>query len=190
MTKSSVYYDANIDYSCMINALKNCDNWFVPSDDYYKKVITSKDFCSGEFGSIAMLRMNNGCGIANAIDLSLYNPNNPVQVVYPYNVSNFEEGKRKNKNYIFEQFSKTNIEADKISPKVINGNNSQVFGYLDKKYINAPLIVNISRYNTQLKGQDIALKAIDKVLNKTNACAVIAMPGFRNSDYLTIQNLI
>lgn len=60
MTKSSVYYDANIDYSCMINALKNCDNWFVPSDDYYKKVITSKDFCSGEFGSIAMLRMNNG----------------------------------------------------------------------------------------------------------------------------------
>ena len=190
MTSSSVYYDANIDYSCMINALRNCDNWFVPSDDYYKKVITSKDYCSGEFGSIAMLRMNNGCGIANAIDLSLYNPNNPVQVVFPYNISNFEEGKRKNKNYIFEQFSKANVEADKISPKVINGNNSQVFGYLDKKYINSPLIVNISRYNTQLKGQDIALKAIDKVLNKTNACAVIAMPGFRNSDYQTMEKFI
>ena len=122
--------------------------------------------------------------------MSLYNPNNPVQVVFPYNISNFEEGKRKNKNYIFEQFSKANVEADKISPKVINGNNSQVFGYLDKKYINSPLIVNISRYNTQLKGQDIALKAIDKVLNKTNACAVIAMPGFRNSDYQTMEKFI
>ena len=190
ITKSSVYYDSNIDYSSMINALRNCDNWFVPSDDYYNKVITSKSYCSGEFGSIAMLRRNNGCGIPNAIDLSLYNPNNPVQVVFPYNILNYAEGKKKNKEFIFEQFSKSNIDNNKVSPKIIYADNSKVFGYLDKKYINEPLIVNISRYNTQLKGQDIALKAIDKVLSKSNACAVIAMPGFRNADSATMDNFV
>lgn len=189
-TKSDIYYDGNIDYSSMTNALRDCNNWFVPSDDYYKKVIASKYFCAGEFGSIAMLRMNNGCGIPNAIDLKLYDPKNPNQIVFPYDETNFVEGKSKNKKFLFNQFSKSNIESNKISSRVLYGDNQKVFGYLDPKYIDEPLIVNISRYNTQLKGQDIALKAIDKVLSKSNACIVVAMPGFRNIDYKAMDKFI
>ncbi|HSA06455.1 MAG TPA: glycogen/starch synthase [Candidatus Gastranaerophilales bacterium] len=86
---------------------------------------------------------------------------------FPYDITNFETEKIKNKIYLQEQLS---LNGDKEIIK--NGTQAKVEGYLDVNP-DAMVCFMASRFDTNQKGIDIAMKAAEKILEKNKNIQLI-----------------
>lgn len=173
-----INWDENADFNPTVNAINDVDGWFTISKTHFNELLTRPELSSLSLYNMLRLNLDKGDAVLNKIDISRYDPANPNQVEYTYNINTFEKGKTANKNFIFDNFSQVRTSRRNFSKKLINNpENARVYGYLDKRYISNPLTVNISRFDTNQKGSDIALKAIAEVMKRDkNMNFVLGLP--------------
>ncbi|MBQ3818862.1 PIG-L family deacetylase, partial [bacterium] len=187
-----INWDEHQDFNPTLIAINKGDAWFTTSKTHFNELLTDSRFSSLGLYNILRLNLNKGNGVLNRIDTASFNPQNPNQVAFTYNTYSYKEGKSKNKSLIFDNFSKENIKIGKFNPLLINNpDNAVVAGYLDKKHINKPLIVNISRFDTNQIGSDIILKTVEKLL-KTNddMTFILGLPQFKNIEPKLMKKFI
>ena len=177
-----INWDETSDYNPTLLAINKSDAWFTTSYTHFNELVTDPRFSYPSSYNMLRLNLNKGCGVLNKIDTSRYNPNNPEQVQYPYTIENYKINKFLNKKFIFDNFTKQNIKNKNINKKfVTNQQDAKVWGYLDKKYLKSPLVIDISRFDTKQKGCDIALKAVEQVLKENkNSAFIFAFPQISN----------
>lgn len=177
-----INWDETSDFNPTLLAINKSDAWFTTSYTHFRELVTDPRFSYPSSYNMLRLNLNKGCGILNKIDTSRYNPNNPEQVQYPYTIENYKVNKFLNKKFIFENFTKQNIKNKNIDKKLISHTqNAKIWGYLDKKYLKSPLVIDISRFDAKQKGCDIALKAVEQVLKENkNSAFIFAFPQISN----------
>lgn len=176
-----ICWDENNNFNATVNALKNADSWFTISKTHLNELLTQPEFSSLSLYNMMRVKLDKGTSILNKIDEARYDSQNPEQVYKPYNVENVEDGKARNKVFLFQQMTKSNISRKTFDKKIINNpENAIVLGYLDSKYFSYPLAINISRFDTNQKGSDIAMKSIELLLNQNQKINfVLALPGIK-----------
>ncbi len=177
-----VCWDENRDFNATVNALKGADAWFTISKTHLGELLTQSEFSSLALYNMMRVKLNKGTAILNKIDINRYDPKNPEQVKYPYDLSSFVPGKAKNKEFLFRQFSKNNIINKNFDKKLINNpNTARISGYLNPMYKNYPLAMTVSRFDTNQKGSDIALKTAEILLKQNKKINfVFALPDINN----------
>ncbi len=179
---NDVCWDENNNFNATVNALKNADAWFTISKTHLNELLTQPEFSSLSLYNMMRVKLPRGTSILNKIDVKRYDPENPEQVYKTYNVSDFENGKSINKDFLFRQFSRENILTNKFNSKLINNpENAYIYGSLDSRYKSYPLAMNISRFDTNQKGSDIALKTAEILLKQNQKINfVFALPGIKS----------
>ena len=187
-----INWDEHQDFNPTVITINKGDAWFTTSGTHFNELLTDSRFSSRGMYNMLRLNLNKGNGILNRIDTTSFDPGNPKQIAYTYDMFSYKEGKFKNKSLIFDNFSKDNIKTKNFNPLLINNpNDAIVAGYLDKKHINKPLIVNISRFDTNQKGSDIALKTIEKLLSENDDMTfILGLPQFKNIEPKLMKKFI
>lgn len=187
-----INWDEHQDFNPTLIAINKGDAWFTTSKTHFNELLTDPKFSSKGLYNILRLNMNKGSGVLNRIDTTSFDPQNPKQVAFTYDMQTYKEGKYKNKSFIFDNFSKENIKAKKISPLLINNPDSAIIaGYLDKKHIDKPLFVNISRFDTNQKGSDIILETAEKLLSENDDMTIIlGLPRFKEDNKEKMKKFI
>lgn len=178
-TFPEINWDENQDFNPTVNAIDKADAWFTISNAHFFELLSDPYFSSQSLYNMLRLNINKGSAILNRIDPDRYNPSNPEQIKYPYSIRTYKTGKKNNKDFLFEQFSKENISKKNFDKRIINSSeNAKIYGWLDKKYKKYPLLVNISRFDTNQKGSDIALAMAKKILdNDGKANFIFGLPN-------------
>ena len=190
-TFPNVNWDENQDFNPTVNAISRSDAWFTISDAHFHELLEDPYFSSYSLYNMLRLNLNKGEGILNRIDVDRYNPANPEQVKIPYNVETYKTGKQQNKDFLFEQFSRDNILTTVFDKRLITNNNAKIYGYLDKQYKDYPLAVNISRFDTNQKGSDIALDMAKKLLEQDEKINfVFGLPNFENTNPQMLSDFV
>ncbi len=176
-----VCWDENNKFNATVNALKNADAWFTVSHTHLNELLTQPEFSSLSLYNMMRVKLDKGSDILNKIDVKRYDPENSSQVFRTYNANSYLIGKHINKQFLFKQFDKYNISRKNFNSKLINNpENASVYGYLDSRYLSYPLAMNISRFDTNQKGSDIALKTAEILLKQNQKINfVFALPGIK-----------
>ena len=109
------------------------------------------DFFAFGLAPIISLISHKMCGIINGIDYNTFSPNDDSDIYFPYDVSNLDEGKSKNKLALQEELGLSVNEK-------------------------APLIIMITRL-TDGKGIDLVLHVLEEILTSLNVQVAVLGTG-------------
>jgi len=167
-------WDIHWQYNPTLQAIKEADLLTTVSDGYRQELISSEKIAPKIRHDLEKNK-HKLVGIPNGVDAGVFAPSRAKS---PFDITNFETEKVKNKLYVQEDLS-LNGKKELLS----NINKEHIEGHLD---INpdAMLCVMGSRFDVEQKGFDILMKSSEKFLNENkNIQLIVGGPGFpENSD--------
>lgn len=134
-------------YNPTLNCINECDFWITDSPQYFEEITTKKEYTE-TLQDVLSQNKNKGKAILAGINPDRFNPSKDENIKYYYDINNYEQGKKSNKQFLQEEFSKEKV-----------GLMPNVQGYLDIEP-ETIMIYMSSRYEYIQKGIDIGFKAI------------------------------
>ena len=162
--------------------LSQVNFWITDSPTYYKE-LQSNQMYSGELYQEIKMTENKSCAVLAGIDNERYNPKTSAVIKYNFDVENFEEVRKLNKEYMLENFSYEKIKNRTYDKKLFASPEVNVVGGLEQN-TDATLIFMSSRLDIFQKGIDIAFYALQQVLKNTNSQIIFSSPNSLKNEFV------
>lgn len=188
------YFKEYNSISAVYNPLALCinktDYWITDSRSYYKEITQNFGYSESDALKVAFGENKyKGCGIICGLDSRRYLPSNENEIKFPFCENNFIEGKKLNKKFLQEFYSRGH--KFKFDRFLSNQNyNFRKIGYLDISP-DVPLFFCSSRLDIYQKGTDIFIKAIEQLIeNGQNIQLIFVQLGISSCSNNIVLNFI